>query len=158
MSIEFEVKSRSAFAAIEGAPKKVVDAFAERLRPIEESMLADARSRALGHFHSVGAKPGLYLAGFGGGVKTRPSGVVAWMGNSNSLSHLFEYGFTISDMKIVAKDVNGLMKFAGDTGDVYRHAVHRHETKVQPYPNILPAFEARQADILEAAQQAAKQA
>jgi hypothetical protein len=154
MSIDFQIDAASAFAAIEGAPQKVVDNFAALLKPIEEAMLADARGRALAHFHSVGAKPGLYIGAFDGGVKVEHGSVIGWMGNSNQLAHLLENGFTISDLMIYAKNAE-VMKFAGGgVGDLYRKAVHRHATTVQPYPAIKPAFDAAKGDIQAAAEQA----
>jgi hypothetical protein len=156
MSFDFEVHAESAFALLEGVGEKVIDRFAEELRPIEQAMLDDARARAAAHFHSVGAKPGLYLGGFGGGVTVKHGSAIGWMGNSNPLAHLFEAGFTISDLMIYAKNAE-VMKFAaGAVGDLYRKAVHRHATAVQPYPAILPAFEAKKGDIEAAAEQAAK--
>lgn len=154
MPITFKVDDSNAFVSLDGASDRVMDRFAELLRPIEEAMLDDARARAIGHFHSVGKKPGLYLAAFAGGVSRKPSGVVGWVRNSNNLAHLLEYGFTISDLMIEASSV---MRFdLAGVGELYRREVHRHATPVQAYPAIVPAFEARAGDVQAAAEQAAK--
>jgi len=154
MPFDFEVHSQSAFAALDGVSEKVIDRFAEELRPIEQAMLDDARARAVAHFHSVGAKPGLYLAGFKGGVTVKHGSAIGFVGNSNQLAHLFERGFTISDLMIYARNAE-VMKFAaGGVGDLYRKAIHRHATHVKPYPAILPAFEARKGEIEAAAERA----
>ena len=154
MPVQFEIDDSGAYAKMEGADERVMSRFAELLRPIEQEMVADARARAEAHFHSVGKKPGAYLAAFDGGVKKRPSGVVGWVKNSNPLAHLLEYGFTISDLLINA---SGVMKFdAGGVGELYRRAVHRHETRVQAYPAVRPAVAAHLAEVREAAQTAAE--
>ena len=154
MPLTFEVDPQTAFATIEGAPQKVIDRFAEALRPIEQAMVDDARARAVAHFHSVGAKPGLYLAGFSGGVTEKHGSIIGWVGNSNPLAHLLEKGFTISDLMIYARNAE-VMKFAvAGVGDLYRKAVHRHATQVRPYPAILPAFQAKEGEIMDAAQRA----
>jgi len=153
VSVEFEVDDKSAFARLEGVPQRVRERFAELLKPIEAAMLADARERALAHFHSVGKKPGLYLGAFAGGVSEKPSGVVGWVRNANPLAHLLEYGFTISDLMIAA---SGVMAFEAEgVGELYRREVHRHATPVQAYPAIGPAFDAHKADVRAAAEQAA---
>ena len=155
--MNFDVKLEAgALERIAAAGETVQSLMAEHLAPIASDMLADARSRAQAHFHSVGAKPGLYLAGFEGGVKMEADGsAVGWVANRNPLAHLLEYGFTISDLMIEA---NGMaMKFAvAGVGDLYRHAVHRHATDVQAYPALTPAFEARKADVVEAAREVAR--
>jgi hypothetical protein len=156
MEISFEVDDSGAFANLEGASDRVMERFAEELRPVEQAMLADARARAVAHFHSVGAKPGLYLGAFSGGVKKTPSGVVGWIRNDNQLAHLLEFGFTISDILIAVKHVGDVMAFEGDVGTLYREYVHRHSTGVQAYPAIHPAFEARKAEIEAAAERAAR--
>ncbi len=131
--------------------------MAGRLQPIAQEILDEARNRAEAHIRYVSDyKPGLYLAGFGGGVKIEPNGdVVGWVGNKNPLSHLLEYGFTISDLMIEA---NGMaMKFEeAGVGELFRREVHRHETQVRAYPAILPAFEARKGEVIEAARDVAR--
>jgi hypothetical protein len=154
MPISFEVNDASAFAALDGADDRVMDRFAELLRPVEQAMLDDARSRAIAHFHSVGKKPGLYLGAFAAGVSRKDSGVVGWLRNANNLAHLLEYGFTISDLVIEA---SGAMRFdVAGVGELYRREVHRHATPVQAYPAIHPALAARADEVLAAAEQAAK--
>jgi hypothetical protein len=157
MPFQFEIDDSAAFAKMEGASDKVMDRFAELLRPVEEAMLADARAKDVAHFHSVGAKPGLYLAAFSGGVKKTPAGVVGWIRNGNNLAHLLENGFTISDILIATKSAGGVMAFdMGGVGKLFREYVHRHETKVQAYPAVHPAYEAHRDEVMAAAREAAK--
>ncbi len=152
--IQFQVTAYKLTAELEGASKRVLDRFAEKLRPIAARMLDEARARATAHIHSVGARPGAYLAGFNAGVKQDATSVTGWLANSNGLAHLFEYGFTISDLMIRAR--GGAMKFQeGGVGALYRKAIHRHATAVPAYPAILPTFEAHKAQIEQAAREAA---
>ena len=113
---------------------------AEIAREIEDA----ARGFAIAHFHSVGAKPGLYLAGFKSGTYDKQSRVGGWVNNANPLAHLLEYGFTISEMTITAAN---LMAFEGDAGTVFAKYVHRPETEVPAYPALHPAFDEAKAAI-----------
>jgi hypothetical protein len=154
MAIEFVVDDSHAFAKFEGAGGRLKERLVEALRPIEQAILDDAMQRAVAHFHTVGAKPGLYLAAFSGGVKETDRGVVAWVRNPNPLAHLLEYGFTISDLLIEA---NGVMAFdMQGVGTLYRSEVHRHETKVQAYPAIRPALADHVDEIRGALERAAR--
>ena len=118
---------------------------------VEQSMLQDARSKAVDHFHSTGKQPGLYLAAFSGGVSKKETKVVGWVRNNSPLAHLLENGFTISDLLI---DSNNVMAFQSGVQELYAYAVHRHATKVQAYPAIGPAFEAHKGEVITAAEQA----
>ena len=138
---------------LEGMGDNVMSVFAKSLREIESRILGAAQANAVAHFHSIGAKPGLYLAGFQGGVKEGKSSVVGYVRNSNQLAHLLEYGFTISDLMIAADE--GVMKFlTEDVGTVYRREIHRHETQVQAYPALGPAFDAHKGEVAAAAEDA----
>ena len=117
----------------------------------------DARARATAHFHTLGAKPGLYLAAFADGTYDKGDRVGGYVRNANGLAHLLEYGFTISDMTIYAKN-GDVMAFGGDVATVFRKMVHRHQTKVEAYPAIGPAFDAASPDIGPALITAVKEA
>lgn len=124
----------------------------QRLGTIATEMAADARGRAAAHIRSWGAKnPGSYVTSIKGGLakKKSPTRATGYVRSGHPLAHLLEYGFTISDIMIQAKAAD-VMAFAGDAGEVFRKLVHRHATKVPPYPAIGPAFEARRAEIVAA--------
>ncbi len=90
-------------------------------------------------------------------MKKEHGSVIGWLRNPNQLAHLFENGFTISDILIATKTANGVMAFEmAGVGQLYRQYVHRHETKVPAYPAIHPALAAHAADVREAAQTAAE--
>jgi hypothetical protein len=150
MAFSFEVDAQGAFAKLDAVGPTVRQALLDELTPIEVDMTNDARARALAHFHSIGAKPGLYLASIYGGVSNKGSSIVGYVRSSSPLAHLLELGFTIKDMIIEAKS-DGVMAFeVGGIGEVFSRKVHRPETVVEPYPAIFPAFEAKRAEIAEA--------
>lgn len=115
--------------------------------PIVQAMESDARARAAAHIHSLGKNPGKYAASIKGGVSVKnPNRVTGYLRSGSPLAHLMELGFTIKDMIITA--VGGsAMKFEGEAGVMFAHAVHRHQTTVKPYPAIFPAFEAQRGAI-----------
>ena len=119
----------------------------------------DAKSRAQAHIRFLGVKkPGSYVESIYGGLakpKTRTR-VTGFVRSGHPLAHLMEEGFTISDILIAARSGGGVMEFWGSLGLTYRQYIHRHETQVQAYPAINPAFEARRADVMAAFAAAAK--
>ena len=150
MSIRMEIDASSAFAKLDGMAADVRQRFAASVKEIEEKILAEARANAVSHFHSVGKKPGVYLASFSGGVNQTKGSIIGWVRNGARLAHLMENGFTISDLLIQSKDVMAFLD-AGSVAALYRSQVHRHATPVQAYPAIKPAFEAHKAEIETAA-------
>lgn len=156
MPFSFEVDPQAVYLKFDAIGPGVRELLAQELRPIVDEMVDDARSRAVDHFHSLGAKPGLYLASIHGGVKEQSFRVSGWMRSSNPLAHLLELGFTIRDWMIESKT---LMAFElPDIGEVFAREVHRHATKVKPYPALFPAFEALQGEIEDALQRVADRA
>jgi len=151
MSIEFEIDASSVYAKLDKLSGEVRDRFAASIKQIEERMLAEARANAVAHFHSVGKKPGVYLASFSGGVKQTDGSIIGWVRNGARLAHLMENGFTISDL-LIAGSADAVMKFElAGVAELYRRSVHRHKTAVQAYPAIAPAFEAHKGEVLDAA-------
>ncbi len=124
-----------------------------------EEITSDARARAAAHIRYLGAKnPGTYVASIEGGVADKEqSRLTGYVRSGHPLAHLMEFGFTISDLTIVASAAD-VMAFEGDAGTVYAKTVHRHTTNVQPYPAILPAFEARKDEIIASFYEIARQA
>jgi hypothetical protein len=147
MAASFEVDASGAFARLDRIGPGVRQALLDELTPLAAEMADGARYLALAHFHSIGAKPGLYLASIAGGVSDKDSKVVGYVRSSNPLAHLLELGFTIKDMIIEAKS-GGVMAFdAGGIAEVFTRKVHRPETKVQAYPAIQPAFDAMRGEV-----------
>jgi hypothetical protein len=149
MPFDFTVDAQAAYARFDAIGPGVRQALLDELTPIAADMANDARALALAHFHSIGKKPGQYLASIRGGVSDKGSRVVGYVRSSSPLAHLLELGFTISDMIIEAKG-GALMTFDTDGGVRSAFKVHRPETKVDPYPAIEPAFEAKRSDIMAA--------
>lgn len=144
---ELKIDATHATARLEAMGPKARQAIVEVLEPRAEAIAADARARALAHFHSLGLKPGQYLGSIYGGVSAKETRVTAFVRSSSPLAHLLEWGFTITDLMIFAK-ADGIMAFDGGAGTVFAKAVHRHATEVQPYPAIYPAFEDAKSDIV----------
>jgi len=157
VSVGFEVDASAAFVKLAAIGPNVHRLLLEELKPLAAEILDDARSRAIAHFHSVGADPGLYLQGFAGGVSDKGTRVTGYVRNPSPLAHLLEDGFTIKDMMIEVKS-GAVMAFEGDVATVFAREVHRHETRVQPYPALQPAFDARRGDIAAALQRVAERA
>jgi hypothetical protein len=158
MPVTFAIDAQAAFVHLDRIGPGVHQALLDELTPIADAMQADARSRALGHFHSLGKKPGLYLDSIRGGVSDKGTRVSGYVRSSNPLAHLFEDGFTISDMLIEAAN-GGVMAFEeGGVGQMFRQEIHRHETAVKPYPAIHPAFDAARSEIEAALRRVAERA
>ncbi|MDR3495293.1 MAG: hypothetical protein P4L82_11895 [Ancalomicrobiaceae bacterium] len=136
----------------------VREKLARELGGIVDGMVADARQRAQAHIRFLGAKkPGSYVASITGGVaQKRKSRVTGFVRSGHPLAHLMELGFQITDMEIAASAAS-VMAFEGDAGMVFATHVHRHATTVQPYPAILPAFEAKKGEIAATLQNVARQ-
>jgi hypothetical protein len=154
MAASFEVDASGAFAKLDRIGPSVRQALLDELTPLAADMASDARARALAHFHSIGVKPGAYLASIAGGVSDKDSKVVGYVRSASPLAHLLELGFTIRDWIIVPGTGEGtksylgaIMAFAGAEGMRFALTVHRPETKVQAYPAIQPAFDAMRGEV-----------
>jgi hypothetical protein len=153
------IDAEAAYARLDGIGPKARQALKDALTPIAPAMEADARKIALDHIHSIGdpAKAGRYLASIRAGVSDKGYSIVGWLRTPSPLGHLLELGFTISDWVIVPgtgkyprSGLDGVMAFeVGGVSKVVK-SVHRHATKVSPYPAIGPAFTAHRAEILAA--------
>ena len=157
MAATFSVDASRAFVRLDAIGPTMHRLLVDELTPIAADMLAEAKSNAVNHFHSVGAKPGAYLAAFSGGVSDKGTRVTGYLRNASPLAHLLEDGFTIKDMIIEAK--SGVMAFdVGGIAKAFARSVHRHATAVSAYPAIRPAFEAKRSQILAALQRVADKA
>jgi hypothetical protein len=143
------IDASGAYAHLEAVGPKARQALKDALTPIAPAMQSDARDIALAHIHSVGKKPGQYLASIRGGVTDKGYAIVGWLRTPSPLGHLLELGFTISDLMIEAK-AGGVMAFEAGGVSKFVRFVHRHATAVKPYPAIGPAFTRHRAEILAA--------
>ncbi len=143
MAIKVTLEEKSVVERLEKLPRNVRDALFAALYPEALAIQGDARQRAAAHIRFFGPKdPGSYVASIYGGVSSskKEAKVLGYVRSSHPLAHLMELGFTIKDMMIGPK-AGEIMAFAGDAGQVYTRYVHRHETKVRPYPAIYAAFQ-----------------
>ena len=165
-SLNVRVDDDRAMARLENVAPKARESLASSLRDLADEIAADARSRAQSHIRFLGVKaPGSYVQSIQGGVSEKDKQIVGYVRSGHPLAHLMELGFQISDWLIVpgtgkntTSSAGAIMAFAGQGGTVFSHYVHRHATRVQPYPAMLPAFEAARGDIETALQSALNQA
>jgi hypothetical protein len=154
MLFDVAFDTTAAFAKFDLADSNVREALLDELKPLAETIAADARRRAVAHFHSTGKKPGLYLASIYGDARAKgDSQVVGFVRSNNGLAHLLELGFTIRDWIIDSKGPYPML-FQVDGEAVGARSVHRHATQVEPYPAIFPAFEAARPEIDDAFERA----
>lgn len=141
------VDGKHATVVIDQVLPDVRRALVAKIGAIATEMASEARGNAAAHIRFLGAKnPGSYLASIQSGVSDKGQRVTGYVRSGHPLAHLLEEGFTISDMMINASAAD-VMAFDGGAGTVFAKHVHRHETKVQAYPAIYPAFEAHQGEI-----------
>ena len=143
------VDADGAFARFDAIGPRARQALKDTLAPIAAELQSEAREIAIAHFHSIGKKPGLYLESLRAGVSDKGPSIVGWLRSGNALAHLLELGFTISDL-IIPANSGGVMAFEEGGVRKFAKSIHRHETKVDPYPAIGPAFEAHRGEILAA--------
>ena len=156
-SLNVRVDDDRAMARLENVAPKARESLASSLRDLADEIAADARSRAQSHIRFLGVKaPGSYVQSIQGGVSEKDKQIVGYVRSGHPLAHLMELGFQITDLMILAKP-GGVLADA-ETDTIFGRFVHRRATKVQPYPAILPAFEAAHGDIETALQSALNQA
>lgn len=116
------------------------------VRPMSEEMAADVRSRAVDHIHTLGTKPGLYLASIYSGVYDKAQRIGGFARSGSPLAHLLEGGANLPAHSIEAKAADALM-FTGSAGDVWRKAVQHPGARIPPYPAFGPAIDAKRDEI-----------
>lgn len=137
-------------AWFDAAPANVRAHLLARLTPIASDMRDDAKGRAAAHIRYTGKYPGQYLDSIQSGVSMKhPTRVTGYIRSGFFLARLLETGFNITDIMIYPKRVQAML-FEAFGGKVFAKAVHRHATRVEPYPAIRPAYESRKAEIIEA--------
>ena len=128
------------------------------LRPLAQEIGDDVRGRAAAHIHTVGTKPGIYLASIQQGVYDKGSRRIgAFVRSGSPLAHLLEHGAKPPAHAIVAKTGDALM-FTGSAGEVFRRAVQHPGAIIPSYPAFEPALEEHRTEIIDALTAAVKQA
>jgi len=127
------------------------------LRPLAQEMGNDVRGRAADHIHTVGTKPGAYLASIQQGVYDKDRRIGGFVRSGSPLAHLLESGAHPPPHQIQAKAAQALA-FTGDAGMVFRRAVQHPGATIPPYPAFGPALEAHRTEIADALTNAVKDA
>ena len=132
------------------------------LRPKTRELYEDVLGRAQSHIHTVGKKPGEYLASIRMGFYDKEKRIGGYVRSGSPLAHLLEGGANPPphEIKPSAADV---LAFPGPSaGTVFAMAVQHPGAKIPPYPAFKPAMEAHaaeiRADLIAAVQGAARKA
>jgi hypothetical protein len=127
------------------------------VRPLSRDMADDVRGRAAAHIHTVGKKPGAYLASIQQGVYDKGKRLGGFVRSGSPLAHLLEYGAHPPPHEIQAKAAD-VLRFNGSAGDVFRRAVQHPGATIPPYPAFGPAVAAHRDQIANALANAVKDA
>ena len=127
------------------------------LRPLTQELYGDVLERAAAHIHTVGKKPGAYLASIQMGQYDKGKRMGGFVRSGSPLAHLLECGAKPPPHEIRASAAKALA-FSGDAGTVFRRAVQHPGATIPPYPAFGPAMEAHRAEITEKLTQAVREA
>ena len=127
------------------------------LRQLTQELYGDVLERAAAHIHTVGKKPGAYLASIQMGQYDKGKRMGGFVRSGSSLAHLLEGGAKPPPHEIRASAAKALA-FSGDAGTVFRRAVQHPGATIPPYPAFGPAMEAHRAEITEKLTQAVREA
>jgi hypothetical protein len=127
------------------------------LKPLTREMYEDVLERASSHIHTVGTKPGAYLASIQRGLYDKDKRLGGFVRSGSPLAHLLESGAHPPPHEIQASAAQALA-FTGDAGTVFRRAVQNPGAAIPPYPAFGPAMEAHRAEITEALANAVRDA
>ena len=127
------------------------------LRPLTQEMGDDVRGRAAAHIHTVGTKPGAYLASIQMGPYDKDKRMGGFVRSGSPLAHLLESGAHPPPHEIRASAAQALA-FTGDAGTVFRRAVQHPGATIPPYPAFGPAMEAHRTEIADALANAVRNA
>ena len=132
------------------------DALERAIRGLTPELYADVVSRAAGHIHIVGTKPGAYLASIAMGYYDKGKRMGGFVRSGSPLAHLLEAGANPPPHEIAASAA-GVLAFQGDAGTVFRRAVQHPGAHIPPYPAFGPAIEAHRAEIEARLREAVRQ-
>jgi hypothetical protein len=127
------------------------------LRPLTQEMYADVLERAGDHIHTVGTKPGAYLASIYMGQYDKGDRIGGFVRSGHPLAHLLESGAHPPPHEIDAKTAMALA-FPGDAGTIFRRSVQHPGATIPPYPAFGPAMEAHRTEITDALADAVRNA
>jgi len=121
-------------------------ALVKALGPLAAAMTQDVRGRAVAHIHTLGKKPGLYLASIHGGVSDKGARLSGYVRSGSPLAHLLEYGATTPPHDILAR-AGKVLAFLAGAETVFRRLVHHPGASIPAYPAFGPAMAANKAHI-----------
>ena len=127
------------------------------LRPLTQELHSDVLERAAAHIHTVGKKPGAYLASIQMGQYDKGKRMGGYVRSGSPLAHLLEGGAKPPSHTITASAAS-VLAFSGDAGIVFRRAVQHPGATIPPYPAFGPAMEGRRTEITEKLTQAVREA
>ena len=127
------------------------------LRPLTQELYSDVLERAEAHIHTVGKKPGAYLASIQMGQYDKGKRMGGFVRSGSPLVHLLEGGAKPPPHQITASAAS-VLAFSGDAGIVFRRAVQHPGATIPPYPAFRPAMEAHRTEITEKLTQAVREA
>jgi len=137
------------------------EALDRAIRSLTPELYADVLGRAGDHIHTVGTKPGLYLASIAMGYYDKGKRMGGFVRSGSPLAHLLEAGAN-PPAHAIAASAASVLAFQGDAGTVFRKAVQHPGARIPPYPAFGPAMDAHQSEIVdrlrEAVREAARQA
>jgi len=123
----------------------------------ERGLMLDVLERAAAHIHTVGKKPGAYLASIQMGQYDKGKRMGGFVRSGSPLAHLLEGGAKPPPHQITASAAS-VLAFSGDAGIVFRRAVQHPGATIPPYPAFRPAMEAHRTEITEKLTQAVREA
>jgi hypothetical protein len=127
------------------------------LGPLTREVYEDVLGRAADHIHTVGTKPGAYLASIQMGPYDKDKRIGGYVRSGSPLAHLLESGAHPPPHEIRAKAAQALA-FTGDAGTVFRRAVQHPGATIPPYPAFGPALDAHRTEIADALANAVRNA
>ena len=127
------------------------------LRPLTQELYGDVLERAAAHIHTVGKKPGAYLASIQMGQYDKGKRMGGYVRSGSPLAHLLEGGAK-PPLHTITASTASVLAFNGDAGMVFRRAVQHPGATIPPYPAFKPAMEAHRTEITEKLTQAVREA
>jgi hypothetical protein len=122
------------------------EALDRALRSLTPELHADVVGRAAAHIHTVGKKPGAYLASIAMGYYDKGQRMGGFVRSGHPLAHLLEGGAK-PPAHAIAASAASVLAFQGSAGMVFRQAVQHPGATIPPYPAFGPAIDAHRTEI-----------
>ena len=122
------------------------DALERAIRSLTPELYADVLARAADHIHTIGTKPGAYLASIAMGYYDKGKRMGGFVRSGSPLAHLLEAGAN-PPAHAIAASAASVLAFQGDAGTIFRQAVQHPGARIPPYPAFGPAIEAHSSEI-----------